>query len=95
MLALNNFWRPMPETIRSPRQQLLIRRIVEARQDAGLTQAEVAAHFGKHQPFIANIEAGQRRLDLIELIALAEIVDLDLHRLIDEIKRAPSHGKKK
>lgn len=95
MLALNNFRQAMPETIRSPRQQFLIRRIAEARQHAGLTQAEVAAHFGKHQPFIANIEAGQRRLDLVELIALAEIIDLDLHRLIDEIRRTPSYSKKK
>jgi len=85
----------MPETIRSPRQELLIKRIVEARKRAGLTQAEVAAHFGKHQPFIANIESGQRRLDLVELFVLAEIVDLDLHRLIDEIKRAPAYLKKK
>jgi len=85
----------MPETIRSPRQELLIKRIVEARKRAGLTQAEVAAHFGRHQPFIANIEAGQRRLDLVELIALAEIVDLDLHRLIDEIKRTPAYPKKR
>lgn len=85
----------MPETIRSPRQELLIKRIVEARKRAGLTQGEIAAHFGKHQPFIANIEAGQRRLDLVELIALAEVLDLDLHQLIDELKRAPTRFKRK
>lgn len=85
----------MPETIRSPRQHHLIKRIAEARKQAGLTQAEVAARFGKHQPFIANIEAGQRRLDLVELITLAEIIDLDLYRLIDEIKRVPSQSKKR
>lgn len=94
-MTQSNFRRQMPETIRSPRQELLIKQIAEARKRAGLTQAEVAAHFGKHQPFIANIETGQRRLDLVELITLAEIVDLDLHRLIDEVKRAPTHFKKK
>ena len=85
----------MPETIRSPRQELLIKRIIEARKRAGLTQTEVAAHFDKHQPFVANIESGQRRLDLIELIAMAEAIDLDIHGLIDEIKRTPAHSKRK
>ncbi|MDB5530749.1 MAG: DNA-binding protein [Devosia sp.] len=80
----------MPETIRSPRQELLIRRLTEARKTAGFTQAELAARFGRHQPFIANIESGQRRVDLVELIALADVVGLDLHRIIEELRGVPA-----
>lgn len=80
----------MPETIRSPRQRLLILRITEARRKAGLTQAELAARFGRHQPFIANIESGQRRVDLVELIDLADVIGLDLHRIIEELESLPA-----
>ena len=80
----------MPETIRSPRQLLLVQRIIEARKKAGLTQAELAARFGRHQPFIANIESGQRRVDLVELIDLADVIGLDLHRIIEELESLPA-----
>ncbi|GAB5426632.1 MAG: helix-turn-helix transcriptional regulator [Devosia indica] len=80
----------MPDTIRSPRQELLVRRLIEARKAAGLTQAELAAQFGRHQPFIANIESGQRRVDLVELIDLADVVGLDLHQIIEELKSLPA-----
>ena len=80
----------MPDTIRSARHELLIKRIVEARKKAGLTQAELAAQFGKHQPFIANIESGQRRVDLVELVAIADSIGLDLHKLINDLRRLPA-----
>lgn len=76
----------MPDTIRSPRQERLVKRIAEARRQAGLTQTVVAKRLGRYQPFIANIETGQRRVDLIELIELADIIGLDLHDLIDDIR---------
>ena len=83
----------MPDTIRSPRQDLLVRRLIEARKAVGLTQAELAARFGRHQPFIANVESGQRRIDLIELIDLADVIGLDLHRIIDELGTLPAEPK--
>jgi DNA-binding XRE family transcriptional regulator len=54
-------------------------------QAVGMTQAEVAKALGRHQPFIANIESRQRRLDLIELIDLAAIIDIDIEALIREL----------
>ncbi|SFV38567.1 HTH-type transcriptional regulator / antitoxin HipB [Devosia crocina] len=79
----------MPSTIRSPRQLLLVQRIIEARKAAGMTQAELAGRLGRHQPFIANIESGQRRVDLVELIELAGLVGLDLHHVIDKLESLP------
>ena len=43
----------------------------------------------RHQPFIANIEAGERRVDLVELLRLADIIDLDIHTLIDKLRELP------
>lgn len=47
-----------------------------------MSQTQVARALGRHQPFIANIESGERRVDLVELLDLAEVIDLDLDALI-------------
>ncbi|MES0039678.1 helix-turn-helix domain-containing protein [Mesorhizobium sp. M0046] len=64
--------------------------LAEARRAKGLTQVEVAAALGRRQPFIANIESGERRVDLVELIDLAAIVDLDVPELV---RRLDTTGK--
>ena len=61
--------------------------MVTQRKTAGMTQAAVAYAMGRHQPFIANIENGERRIDIVELMQLAEIIGLDVHEVIDELER--------
>lgn len=52
-----------------------------------MTQAEVAKALERHQPFIANIENGDRRVDLVELIDLAKVIGFDVHTAVDHIQR--------
>lgn len=66
---------------------MLVAAIAEQRRAKGLSQAQVAKAMGRHQPFIANIESGERRVDLLELLALADIIELDVHALIDRLQR--------
>jgi transcriptional regulator with XRE-family HTH domain len=61
--------------------------LVEQRKASGMTQAEVAKAMGRHQPFIANIENGDRRVDLVELIDLADIIGFDVHMAIERLKQ--------
>lgn len=77
----------MPKTIHSERQQRLAELLTEKRKAAGLTQAAVAQAMGRHQPFIANIENGDRRVDLVELIDLARIIGFDVHAIVEELER--------
>ncbi len=49
------------------------RRLQEARVAAALTQRDVARLLGKPPSFVAKIEAGERRVDFIELLALARV----------------------
>ena len=51
-----------------------------------LTQAAVAKALHRHQPFIANIENGDRRLDLVEFLDLAKAVGFDPHEVISQIE---------
>jgi HTH-type transcriptional regulator/antitoxin HipB len=79
----------MPSSFRSPRHQRLAELLVAARQAAGLRQADVAAGLGRHQPLITNMENGQRRIDVVELLDLAEIVGFDPHAILDELRKTP------
>lgn len=62
----------MPKTIRSPQHQALLDLLVATRGEAKLTQAVVAERLGRPQSFVAKVENGERRLDIIEFVALVE-----------------------
>lgn len=53
-------------------------RLREARRQAGLTQAEAARRLGKPQSFLSKCESGERRVDFIELLAMAELYGVDI-----------------
>lgn len=77
----------MATGFRSARHQRLAELLAHHRELSGLHQSQVAARLGRHQPFIANIESGQRRVDVPELLAIAAIIGLDPHLAIDELLR--------
>ena len=49
-----------------------------AREEAGLTQVEVAHLLDKPQSFLSKTESGERRVDFVELQALARIYEKPL-----------------
>jgi len=59
--------------IYSTEYQTFLVRLREARQAAGLTQAEAAARLKKPQSFVSKGESGARRLDVIELKHIAKL----------------------
>ena len=61
----------MPKSLFSDAYRHMIDVLVEARTDAGVTQAELSARLKKPQPFISKIERGVRRIDVIEFCAIA------------------------
>ena len=79
----------MPKTLRSHRQIRLIDRLVEQRKRAGLSQAQLAERLGRYQSVVSQIEAGGRRVDVVELLDIAEAIGLDLHTLIDDLVATP------
>jgi predicted transcriptional regulator len=42
--------------------------LIAKRSEAGLTQAGLARKLGEHQSFVARLESGQRRIDVIEFL---------------------------
>ena len=59
--------------------------LIQARKDAGLTQQQVADKLGRPQSFVAKYEGGERRLDVVEFLEIANLLDADPHRIIDAI----------
>ena len=68
----------MTKAIFSKDHKYTVDQLKKARLEAGLDQAEVAKLLGKTQPHISKIEAGQRRLDIIQIKEFAKIYKKDL-----------------
>lgn len=47
--------------------RILLEQLRQARKTAGLTQTEVANRLGRTQGYVNKIEAGERRLDVVQL----------------------------
>ncbi|TIP26702.1 MAG: helix-turn-helix transcriptional regulator [Mesorhizobium sp.] len=75
----------MTKSLHSTRHVMIAKALADQRRLKGLSQTQVAKAMGRHQPFIANIESGQRRVDLVELLDIAAIIDLDVPALVKKI----------
>jgi transcriptional regulator with XRE-family HTH domain len=60
-------------SVHSAKYRAFLTRLREARERAGLTQAEVARALGKPQSYVSKCESGERRIDAIELQEFAEL----------------------
>ncbi len=60
----------------------LARRLRLAREQAGLSQGQVAKMLGLHRPAVSGIEAGRRRVSAAELGELSKIYDVSLTWLV-------------
>jgi transcriptional regulator with XRE-family HTH domain len=82
----------MRRWVQSPEYEALARIIVKARQDAHLTQREVAARLSKPPSYVAKIEARERRIDVVEFVAIVQAIGADERQLFDELIRSfPAH----
>ena len=67
----------MSKTLGTSGHRALIAFLTQKRKDAGLSQSDLAKALGEYQSFVARMESGQRRVDVIEYENLAEILKFD------------------
>jgi transcriptional regulator with XRE-family HTH domain len=74
----------MQKSLKSPEYERLIAMIVAVRKKAEIRQQALAKKLGKPQSFVAKYEHGERRIDLVEFIAIVRALDDDPVRLFRE-----------
>lgn len=65
------------KTLRTREHGALIGVLASNREKAGLSQRDLAARLKRPHSFVGRMEAGERRIDVIEFIAIAEAIDAD------------------
>jgi transcriptional regulator with XRE-family HTH domain len=73
---------PEVKTIMSKAHRRLVKAIREERTARGFTQTDVAKRLREHQSWVARLESGQRRLDVVEFLAVARAIGFDPARMI-------------
>lgn len=77
----------MAKTLGTEQHKALIAMLIAKREAAGLTQAQLAEALGEYQSFVARLESGQRRVDVIELIELARILGFDAAQTVTAVEQ--------
>lgn len=72
----------MLKSIRTNEYKKLVNKIKQARLNSGLTQKQVAQKIQRPQSYISKVEAGEQRLDVIELKMLVKLYKKDIKLFI-------------
>jgi transcriptional regulator with XRE-family HTH domain len=82
--------RGISKTLNSAGQAAFCALMVENREKAGLTQHQLARKLRKPQSFVAKYEGGERRVDVIEFMAIARAMGADAVTLLRTLIRRVS-----
>lgn len=70
-------WRQMEKTLTSADYARFVGLLVAAREKAGIRQRALAEALDVPQSFVAKYEGGERRIDVIEFVAIARALGAD------------------
>lgn len=76
----------MTKSLRTEGHIALTKALIDARKASGLTQQELAARLRRSQSFVAKIELGERRVEVVELVEIARILDVSSASLIAPVE---------
>ena len=62
--------------------KLFLLKLIEARKAKGVTQAGLAEKLKRPQSFISKIENGERRIDVVEFLELADALGIKPNDII-------------
>lgn len=75
----------MGRHLRSARHRALIAAVVDAREATGQSQREFAKKLNRTNNFVWRIEAGERKVDVLEFIEIAKAAGLDPMELLRRV----------
>ena len=77
----------MPVSRHTARYKRLQTALKAARKAAGLTQAQVGERLGRPQSYVNKYETGERRLDVVEFMDVAEVLGATCAELLKAASR--------
>jgi transcriptional regulator with XRE-family HTH domain len=72
----------------SEEYQAVLKMLVALRQEAGLTQRDLAKKLKREQSFVWRIESGERRLDVVEFYWVCQALGQNAHRIYGKLAAA-------
>lgn len=72
----------MAKSLHTPEYDLFRSLLITSREEAGLTQAEVALRLARPQSFVAKYEGGERRLDIVEFAQVSNAIGVDAQSIL-------------
>lgn len=84
----------MKKSLFSEDYRCFLKLLREVRERAGLTQKQIAERLETTQSIISKCERGERRLDVVELKAWCQALDIPLPVFIAEFEKALNKGDK-
>jgi transcriptional regulator with XRE-family HTH domain len=75
----------MPRSQHSDRYKALCALLADARRKRRLTQAAMAERLGRPQSYVSKYESGERRLDVIEFLDIADALSIQPIKLLRQV----------
>lgn len=76
----------MPKRTDRKAKAVLLELLSEIREEANLTQEELAKRLGRYQPFVSRYETGERRLDILELREVSAACGVTLPEFVQRLE---------
>jgi transcriptional regulator with XRE-family HTH domain len=80
--------RKLDKSVHSAGQVAFCELMIGARKAAGLTQQELAKRLRRPQSFVAKYEGGERRIDVVEFIAICRTIAVDPVKVLKKLSDA-------
>ncbi|ADJ65551.1 helix-turn-helix transcriptional regulator [Herbaspirillum seropedicae] len=68
-------------------EKLFLKQLREARESANVKQTELSEALGEYQSYVSKVETGERRLDVIELIAWCEALGVEADDFVKKLRQ--------
>ena len=78
----------MEKSIFTKEYLTFLRCLRKAREEAGITQVEMAERLGQTQSFVSRCERGDRRIDVIELRIFCQAIGIPIIKFIEQLEEA-------
>ena len=80
--------RKLDKSVHSDGQSAFSKLMIGARKSARLTQQELAKRLHKSQSFVAKYEGGERRIDVVEFVAVCWAIGADPAKILKALTKA-------